>query len=72
MCIMFLDALLYGSDVVTMPGKVFDKMYDHVLTEKGLDLFQQDWNSINSLNNGTIKPNYGLLEGSKKAAKETP
>lgn len=38
----------YGSDVVTMPGKVFDKMYDHVLTEKGLDLFQQDWNSINS------------------------
>ena len=53
----------YGSDVVTMLGKVFDKMYDHVLTEKGLDLFQQDWNSINKLNNDTIKPNYGLLEG---------
>ena len=36
-----------GSEVVTMPVKVFDKMYDHVLTDKGLDLFQKDWDSIN-------------------------
>lgn len=36
-----------GAEVCTMPVKVFDKMYDHVLTEKGLELFQKDWDSIN-------------------------
>lgn len=34
---------LYGASTVTMPPKVFDKMYDHVLTREGLDLFQQDY-----------------------------
>lgn len=34
---------LYGADVVTMPPKLFDKMYDHVLTREGLDLFQKDY-----------------------------
>jgi len=38
---------LYGAKVVTMPPKVFWKMYDHVLTREGLDLFQQDWESVN-------------------------
>ncbi len=36
-----------GCDIVTMPPTVFEKMYNHVLTDKGLDLFQQDWNSVN-------------------------
>lgn len=38
---------LYGAKVVTMPPKVFWKMYDHVLTREGLDLFQKDWESAN-------------------------
>ena len=38
---------LYGAKVVTMPPKVFWKMYDHVLTREVLDLFQQDWESVN-------------------------
>ena len=33
----------YGANVVTLPPSVFDKMYNHVLTDKGLDLFQQDY-----------------------------
>lgn len=37
---------LYGAKVVTMPPKVFWKMYDHVLTREGLDLFQKDWESV--------------------------
>ncbi len=37
-----------GSDIVTMPPTVFEKMYNHILTEKGLDLFQQDWDSVNN------------------------
>ena len=36
-----------GADVVTMPPSIFDKMYNHILTDKGLELFQNDWNSIN-------------------------
>ena len=36
-------AFEYGADIVTMPPGVFDKMYDHVLTEKGLDQFDKDW-----------------------------
>ena len=35
-----------GADVVTMPPAIFDKMYNHILTDKGLQLFQDDWNSI--------------------------
>tara|TARA_B100001996_G_scaffold370242_1_gene344442 strand:+ start:3213 stop:3860 length:648 start_codon:yes stop_codon:yes gene_type:complete len=37
-----------GADVVTMPPAVFDKMYNHILTDKGLELFQNDWNNINN------------------------
>ena len=36
-------AFEYGANVVTLPQSVFDKMYNHVLTDKGLDLFQQDY-----------------------------
>jgi len=35
-----------GADVVTMPPAIFGKMYNHILTDKGLQLFQDDWNSI--------------------------
>ena len=33
---------LYGAKVCTLPLKVFDKMYDHVLTREGLDIFDKD------------------------------
>ena len=36
----------HGSDIVTMPPAVFDKMYNHILTDKGLELFEADWNSV--------------------------
>jgi transaldolase len=31
-----------GASVVTMPPKVFDQMYDHILTDKGLEIFDND------------------------------
>ena len=40
------DCFRVGSDVVTMPPVVFDKMYDSVLTREGLALFQKDWDSV--------------------------
>jgi len=32
-----------GADIVTMPPAVFEKMYNHVLTDKGLDQFDKDY-----------------------------
>jgi transaldolase len=35
-----------GAQVVTMPPKVFDQMYDHILTDKGLEIFDRDASNI--------------------------
>ena len=32
-----------GASVVTMPPKIFEQMYDHILTDKGLEIFDKDW-----------------------------
>ena len=32
-----------GADICTMPPTVFEKMYDHILTDKGLQLFDIDY-----------------------------
>ena len=36
-----------GASVVTMPPKVFDQMDDHILTDKGLEIFDKDWAEVN-------------------------
>ena len=43
------QAALHGADVVTIPPVVFWAMYKNILTEKGLELFQKDWDEV--LNN---------------------
>ena len=35
-----------GAHVVTMPPAVFDKMYNHVLTDAGLAQFDKDWQAV--------------------------
>ena len=37
-----------GAHIVTMPPAVFEKMYNHVLTDKGLELFDHDWKEVQS------------------------
>ena len=37
------EAFEVGADIVTIPPAVFKKMYNHILTEKGLALFEQDY-----------------------------
>ena len=37
-----------GANVVTMPPKVFEQMYDHILTDKGLEIFDRDCEAIKS------------------------
>ena len=31
-----------GAEICTMPPNVFDQMYDHILTDKGLEIFEND------------------------------
>ena len=38
----------HGAEIVTMPPAVFEKMYNHILTDKGLERFQADWESVHS------------------------
>ncbi len=40
------DSFASGAHVVTMPPAVFEKMYSHVLTDKGLYLFDMDWAKV--------------------------
>ena len=39
-------AFEYGADIVTMPPTVFEKCYNHILTDKGLELFQADYEAV--------------------------
>ena len=38
-----VDAALMGADVVTLPPKILTALYNHPLTDSGLDAFLQDW-----------------------------
>ena len=37
-----------GAEICTMPPSVFEQMYDHILTDKGLEIFDKDWASVKS------------------------
>ena len=39
-------AFEYGANICTIPPTVFDKMYKHILTDKGIELFENDWKSV--------------------------
>ena len=46
------QSALYGADVVTIPPVVFWAMYKNIMTDKGLELFQNDWEEVlRSVNN---------------------
>ena len=42
-------AFEYGANICTLPPAVFNKMYNHILTDKGLELFDNDWKSVQKL-----------------------
>ncbi len=37
------DSALAGADCATIPAKVFQSLYKHILTDAGLDAFMKDW-----------------------------
>ena len=42
-----LDAALMGADVATMPFNVINKLFNHPLTDSGLENFLKDWKKLN-------------------------
>ncbi len=40
------EVALIGADVATLPVKLFQTMLDHPLTDKGMRLFDEDWQSL--------------------------
>ena len=41
-----VEAALVGADVITLPFSVFDKLFNHPLTDKGIDSFLADWEKV--------------------------
>ncbi len=42
-----VEAALIGADVCTMPFDVINKLFNHPLTDIGLEKFLKDWNKLN-------------------------
>jgi transaldolase len=41
-----IDSAIAGAHIATMPFKVMDALFTHVLTDKGLDQFLKDYNKV--------------------------
>lgn len=42
-----VDAAMIGADVVTLPLEVINKLFNHPLTDIGLEKFLKDWDKLN-------------------------
>ena len=43
-----VDSALYGADIATLPMKVLHQMAKHPLTDRGIEQFLKDWESMKS------------------------
>jgi len=43
-----IEAAKAGAHVATIPFNVIEKMFKHPLTDKGLELFLDDWKKVNT------------------------
>lgn len=41
-----LDAALIGADIATIPFKVIEQMAQHPLTDRGIEMFLEDWKKV--------------------------
>ncbi|MFB3907802.1 MAG: fructose-6-phosphate aldolase [Candidatus Eisenbacteria bacterium] len=41
-----VQAALAGAHIATMPSKVFEQLFHHPLTDKGIRSFQEDWKKV--------------------------
>jgi len=41
-----VESALAGADIITIPFGVFDKLFKHVLTDRGIESFLADWEKV--------------------------
>lgn len=51
-----------GADIVTMPPDILEKMYDHMLTDKGMDIFENDYRQYKKMIEWDDNDSLGLGE----------
>jgi transaldolase len=51
-----IECAKMGAHVGTMPFKVFEMLFKHPLTDKGLDSFLKDWQAAQSTIGGIFPP----------------
>lgn len=50
-----LEAAKAGAHIATMPFKVLEQMTQHVLTDKGLKIFADDWERAKAVQKSALK-----------------
>ena len=40
------EAALIGADIETIPFKVYEQLFNHALTDKGIKMFLDDWDKL--------------------------
>jgi transaldolase len=51
-----VEAAKMGAHIGTMPFKIFEMLFKHPLTDKGLDSFLKDWQSAQATIGGIFEP----------------
>jgi len=41
-----LDAALLGAEIATIPYAILKRMFDHPLTDAGIERFRKDWEGV--------------------------
>ena len=53
-----VDSAKLGAHVATIPPKILQSMYDHPLTDKGLNAFLKDWKKIRMFGSAALSCAY--------------
>ena len=51
-----VEAAKIGADIATMPFKVFEQLFRHPLTDRGLDAFLKDWEKAREVLGEIVEP----------------
>lgn len=57
-----VEAAKLGADIATMPYKVFEQLFKHPLTDRGLEAFLKDWEKARAVLGDIVPLDYAPLE----------
>jgi len=65
-----IEAAKLGAHIATMPYKVFEQLFKHPLTDKGLDAFLKDWEKARAVLGDILPVEAGLPAGQAGKSKK--